>query len=227
MNPEMDPDEDFGRRLSADLTRHRPELPDELGSTSLADRAMGRAGAIRRRRQAGAGLLAVALLAGVGVGVTRMGRPEQVQPAAGSASPSTSASAAACTEQNATWSFEKQGTVDGIQTWRVLVRPNAGRCAVQGRPGVWFVDANQRVVGSPAQQTGSTPQRVVATWQHPAVATLRMDTTRLQQSDCKPVTATMMQVYAPGGTVPMGNAVSVRVCSNASIPMLTISPFTR
>ncbi|GAC1608343.1 MAG: DUF4232 domain-containing protein [Mycobacteriales bacterium] len=107
-----------------------------------------------------------------------------------------------------------------------LVLTNRGpRCALQGYPGVSFVDRAGRTLGSPAAVSTATVRRVVLEPGRAATALLTYSNAgAYPDSSCRPVQADRVRVYPPGQRSPLLVADPILVCSATGAGQLHIGP---
>ncbi|MCU1672437.1 MAG: hypothetical protein JWN77_550 [Frankiales bacterium] len=110
--------------------------------------------------------------------------------------------------------------------YQLLVLTNQGAtCSLRGFPGLSFLDAAGRQVGSPAAMSSAPRRRVLLRPGGSATAQLAIRTARnYPDSDCAPRPATRLRVYPPGQRVPLTAADPADVCSVRTARQLTVGP---
>lgn len=107
-----------------------------------------------------------------------------------------------------------------------LVLVNTGpRCSMHGYPGVSFVGAAGRQLGSPAAQTSAQVRRVFLAPQARASAVLTYSNAEAYpDSTCRPQQAARVRVYPPGSRVALEASDPLLVCSAPGSGQLHIGP---
>ena len=102
-------------------------------------------------------------------------------------------------------------------------------CTLHGYPGVSAVSLSGKQIGSPAKRVTGIKAKTVTVKQGATVkAALGIeDTGAFSPSQCKPVTAAGLRVFAPNGTSAQVIPFPFSVCSASSSSSLTIRPVVK
>jgi hypothetical protein len=122
----------------------------------------------------------------------------------------------------------REGDSGAGQGHQLLVLVNRGApCSLHGYPGVSFLDAGGRQLGSPAVQNPAPVRRVqLATGGSAAALLTYSNAEAYPDSSCRPKQASTVRVYPPGQRRPLTVADAVLVCSLTGAGQLRIGPMT-
>jgi hypothetical protein len=120
------------------------------------------------------------------------------------------------------------GRTDGGagQFHQPLILTNRGApCTLHGYPGVSFLDAAGRQLGSPAEMTPAPVKRILLPTGGSASAVLAYSNAEAYpDSTCRPAEAARVRVYPPGERVPLTVPDEVLVCAAPGSHQLHIEP---
>lgn len=141
--------------------------------------------------------------------------------------PSSAAALPFCTTAHLRLSLGAQQGAAGT-TYQPLVLTNTGApCTLHGYPGVSFLDASGRQIGSPAEYSPGPSPRVLLRTGGSANALLGIaQAGNYPDSVCRPRGAERVRVYPPGERVPLAVADEVQVCSVPGTHQLHVKPVT-
>jgi len=116
----------------------------------------------------------------------------------------------------------------GTQYQPLVLTNTGGVCTLHGYPGVSFLDASGRQIGSPAAERRAATPRVVLRAGGRAIATLSIATAaNYADSVCRPQQASRVRVYPPGQRASLTAADPVGVCAAPGTGQLHIEPVQR
>ncbi|TKV27380.1 DUF4232 domain-containing protein [Arthrobacter sp. NamB2] len=145
-------------------------------------------------------------------------------PSPGSSSPAPAAGAP-CTAAQLAGSVEDQpggGAAGSVYRTLVLTNTSDQECAVEGYPGVSFVDAAGTQIGAGADRDGSASSRVSLAPGTSATATLQQTNAQNYGEDCGLTPAAGLRVYPPGATDSLVLPQEIPACSATSIVLMTV-----
>jgi hypothetical protein len=113
----------------------------------------------------------------------------------------------------------------GTEYQALVLTNRGGACTLRGYPGVSFLDARGRQIGSPAERTGEPRHRVTLRPGGSAHAQLAIArAANYADSVCEPAQAARVRVYPPGQRAALTAADPVLVCSAPGTGQLHVSP---
>src|SRR5213076_519290 len=116
--------------------------------------------------------------------------------------PSASAVVLVCSSGQLRLSVQEGDSGAGQSHQRLVLTNGGARCSLHGYPGVSFVDAAGRQLGSPAGQSPGQVRRVFLAPGKAAAATLTYSNAgAFPDSSCRPQQANRVRVYPPGERV--------------------------
>ena len=144
--------------------------------------------------------------------------PSAVSPSApGTSSPSPVATAAApvvCAAAHLRLSVVQADSGAGQSHQQLVLRNSGDACTLHGYPGVSFVDANGRLMGSPAAESPATVRRVSLAHDGAAAALLTYSNAdAYADSSCRPQQASRVRLYPPGLKASLLAADPIEVCT--------------
>ncbi|WP_104117670.1 DUF4232 domain-containing protein [Arthrobacter sp. B1805] len=145
-------------------------------------------------------------------------------PSPGPSSPAPAAGAP-CTAAQLAGSVENQpggGAAGSVYRTLVLTNTSDQECAVEGYPGVSFVDAAGTQIGAAADRDGSASARVSLAPGTSATATLQQTNAQNYGEDCGLTPAAGLRVYPPGATDSLVLPQEIPACSATSIVLMTV-----
>jgi hypothetical protein len=108
---------------------------------------------------------------------------------------------------------------------RLLLTNRGGACTLHGYPGVSFVDAQGRTLGSPAGKSSGAVRRVRIAPGRSVFAVLTYSNAgAFPDSTCRPTEADRVRVYPPGSKVALFEKDAVLVCAAPGSEQLHIGP---
>ena len=130
----------------------------------------------------------------------------------------------ACTAAQLHLSVQDADSGAGQAHQRVLLR-SSDACELVGYPGVSFLDAAGRQLGSPADRNaGPTPRLALGPGRVVSAVLTISNANAYPDSRCRPQEATALRVYPPGLRTPLTVPDQVLVCSATGSGQLHIGP---